>query len=147
MIADCCEIKAEFVFRDEREAQDRALLNLGHTFAHALETYTHYQRWLHGEAVAIGLYCAALLSHELGYLEASHVALVDTLLLKAGLPRRIPTGISLIELQALMQSDKKVKNNVLRFVLMKAPGDCFLEQHVPEALVHKVLTQATQGDE
>lgn len=146
LIADCCRIKATFVQEDERETGRRALLNLGHTFAHALEAYTHYQRWLHGEAVGIGLYCAALLSYQLGYLEEKYLALVDVLLQGANLPRRIPSDFDLNGLQALMLNDKKIQNNVLRFVLMRAPGDCYLETQVTKECLYKVLINAVEGD-
>lgn len=146
LISKCCYIKAEIVEVDERETGRRALLNLGHTFAHALEAYTHYQRWLHGEAVAIGLYCAALLSHQLGHLDKASLVLVDTLLTSAKLPTRIPKDIDLLNLQTLMMKDKKVKNKTLRFVLMRALGDCYLETGVTEKNLRHVLIEAVQGD-
>jgi len=145
LIAGCCQIKAGFVQEDEREAARRALLNLGHTFAHALEAYTHYQCWLHGEAVAIGLYCAALLSYQLGYLDQENLDLVDGLLLKAGLPRRIPEQIDLRVLQGLMCHDKKIKNKKLRFVLIRAPGDCYLDERVTDDCIYQALTGAVKG--
>lgn len=144
LILQCCSIKAEFVQADERENGRRALLNLGHTFAHALESYTHYQRWLHGEAVAIGLYCAALLSHQLGYLVEADLALLDTLLAAAKLPRRIPAEIDLLALQALMLKDKKVKNKLLRFVLIRKPGDCYLDSEVSQGSLSQVLKSAIE---
>ena len=146
LIAQCCSIKAEIVAEDERETGRRALLNLGHTFAHALEADTNYKRWLHGEAVAIGLYCAALLSHQLGYLDKMGLALVDALLTSAKLPNRIPKDINLKNLQTLMMKDKKVKNKTLRFVLMRALGNCYLETGVTEKDLRKVLIEAVQGD-
>ena len=112
LIAQCCRIKARIIQQDERESTgQRALLNLGHTFAHALEAVTHYERWLHGEAVAIGLYCAARLSHNLGCLSLADVNQVDALLQHAGLPRRIPSDISLSAMYELMYQDKKVQKN------------------------------------
>lgn len=147
LIAQCCNIKAAIVHEDEREVGTRALLNLGHTFAHALEAYTHYERWLHGEAVAIGLYCAGLLSHQLGYLDKASLTLVESLLTAAKLPCRIPKEIDLLELQKLMFKDKKVKNKTLRFVLMRAPGDCYLETGITQESLRRVLIEAVQGDE
>lgn len=146
LIAHCCEIKAGIVSQDEKESGCRALLNLGHTFAHALEACTHYQRWLHGEAVAIGLYCAALLSHQLGYITKTDLDFVDKLLANAKLPRRIPKDLDLLNLQAMMFNDKKVKNNTLRFILIKAFGDCYLENGVTKEDLRRVLKEATQGD-
>ena len=146
LIAHCCRIKAAFVQEDEREQGRRALLNLGHTFAHALEAATNYQRWLHGEAVAIGLYCAALLSNQIGHLDKSSVVLIDTLLQKANLPHRIPKDIDIDLLQTLMLKDKKVKNKMVRFVLIRAPGDCYLESDVASSSVRDVLIEAIEGD-
>ncbi len=146
LIARCCQIKAGFVEEDEKETGRRALLNLGHTFAHALEAYTHYQRWLHGEAVAIGLYCATLLSWQMGYIESTTLALVDSLLNKAKLPSRIPKDIDLIHLQALMFNDKKISNKMLRVVLIRRPGDCYLESGVPEESLRQVLMNAVEGE-
>ncbi len=139
LIAECCEIKAQFVQEDELETGRRALLNLGHTFAHALEAYTHYQRWLHGEAVAIGLYCAALLSHQLGYLNHTALTDLDTMLAQAMLPCRIPDDIDLKLLYTLMFNDKKIQNKRLRFVLMRSPGDCYLDDSVTEEQLRHVL--------
>ena len=146
LIAHCCRIKAAFVQEDEKEHGRRALLNLGHTFAHALEAATNYQRWLHGEAVAIGLYCAALLSNQLGHLDKASLLLIDSLLHRANLPRRIPKDIDIDVLQTLMLKDKKVKNKMVRFVLIRAPGDCYLESDVTSSSVRDVLKKAIEGD-
>lgn len=143
LIAKCCRIKANIVQEDEQELTGkRALLNLGHTFAHALEAATNYECWLHGEAVAIGLYCAALLSHQLGYLSQTDVLLVDDLLKLVGLPCRIPSELSLTELYKLMHQDKKVLHNKLRFVLIKKFGDCYVEAGAQEQDVMRVLADA-----
>jgi len=147
LVGQCCEIKSQFVQEDERETGCRALLNLGHTFAHALEAYTHYQRWLHGEAVAIGLYCVALLSHQLGYLDAKSLASVDLLLRALQLPRRIPKGLDLEQLHSLMFNDKKIKNKAIHFVLMRAFGDCYLDSRVTEEQVRHLLISAVEGEE
>lgn len=142
LILQCCRIKANFVEADEREQGSRVLLNLGHTFAHALEAITNYDRWLHGEAVGIGLYCAVLLSCQLGRLQQDALTVVDGLLEAAHLPRRIPDTIDLVRLQALMGNDKKIKNNQLRFVLMRAFGDCYLDSTVTEKCLSQVLLRA-----
>ncbi|KTD16417.1 3-dehydroquinate synthase [Legionella jordanis] len=147
VIKDCCQIKANYVEQDEFEQfGQRALLNLGHTFAHALESITHYERWLHGEAVAIGLYCAALLSHRCGLLDEAMVKLVNDMLSLAHLPRRIPRDVSLEAMRRAMSQDKKIKNKKLRFILMKAPGDCYIEEKVEDDLVFSVLQAAVEGD-
>lgn len=146
LIARCCAIKARFVETDEKEKGQRALLNLGHTFAHALESYTHYQQWLHGEAVAIGLYCAAVLSHKIGLIDEQLVAQVEQMLQNAGLPHKIPRSINLEKLRELMGLDKKIKNNRLRFVLIKAPGDCYLEDQITEESLYNTLVAAVEGE-
>lgn len=146
LIAHCCSIKAKFVEADEKEHGQRALLNLGHTFAHALEAYTNYQQWLHGEAVAIGLYCAAVLSHEIGFINAQLVKQVERMLRDAGLPHKIPRNVDLGKLRALMSLDKKIKNNCLRFVLIKNPGDCYLDDEISENSLYKTLIAAVEGE-
>lgn len=146
IISQCCQIKAEFVQEDERETGLRALLNLGHTFAHALEAYTHYKRWLHGEAVAIGLYCAALLSYQCKGLDKNTLSLLDQMLTWAGLPSRIPADIELDRLRLLMSQDKKVKNKQLRFILMKAIGDCYIDDEITENQLFLTLQTAMTGD-
>ncbi|MBA2709803.1 MAG: 3-dehydroquinate synthase [Tatlockia sp.] len=145
IISQCCQIKTKFVQEDERETGLRALLNLGHTFAHALEAYTNYRRWLHGEAVAIGLYCATWLSRQQLGLDESSLRIVDEMLLRAKLPRRIPDDIDLNVLRGLMSQDKKIKNNRLRFVLMKAFGDCYLDDQVSEENLKISLQNSVKG--
>ncbi len=146
LIAECCRIKAEIVRQDEKEKGQRALLNLGHTFGHALEAQTNFQRWLHGEAVAIGLYCAALLSQRLGYVDNAFVSHIENMLIQAKLPHKIPKNIDLNELRALMSLDKKIKNNVLCFVLIRDAGGCFMSSEVSESLLNQTLLDATEGD-
>lgn len=146
IIRECCRIKARFVKEDERESGSRALLNLGHTVGHALETESQYKRWLHGEAVAIGLYCAALLSYESQCLEWSDVELIDKLLHMAKLPSRIPKTSDLKAIEALMAQDKKIKNNKLRFILIKAMGSCYVEENLTNLSLQTVLTRALEGE-
>jgi 3-dehydroquinate synthase len=142
IIEQCCRIKAQFVIDDEREIGSRALLNLGHTFAHALEAYTQYQVWLHGEAVAIGLFCAALLSCKLGLIDALLVKQIEQMLAYSGLPHKIPKDINLEKLKDLMSLDKKIKNNCLRFVVIKKPGDCYLSDSVLDEYLQETLKDA-----
>ncbi|MFH1498624.1 MAG: 3-dehydroquinate synthase [Verrucomicrobiota bacterium] len=125
VIRRCCEIKAGIVAADEREtAKDggRALLNLGHTFGHAIEQVTGYGAYLHGEAVAVGLCAAARLSQKLGYIDAAAVARVDAVVSAHGLPVRLREPLPLEPLLAAMSRDKKVRAGVLRFVVMTALG-------------------------
>jgi 3-dehydroquinate synthase len=146
LIAKCCRIKADIVRQDEKETGLRALLNLGHTFAHALETLSAYKRWLHGEAVAIGLYCAVLLSVKLGYAKLSLAEKVAHMLSCAGLAYKIPVGIDVEQLCDKMMLDKKIKDKRLQFVLLEAPGACFLNSEVPERLLKETLIEAFEGD-
>lgn len=146
VIQECCQIKARYVEADERESGLRALLNLGHTFAHALEASTNYQRWLHGEAVAIGLYCAAILSYKLELANGKLVAEVKQMLEYAGLPYQIPRDLDLGHLMALMRLDKKVKEDSLRFVVLKAPGDCCLYDRVTKECLTDTLITALEGE-
>ena len=125
VIRRCCEIKAGIVAADEREtAKDggRALLNLGHTFGHAVEQVAGYGAYLHGEAVAVGLCAAARLSQKLGYIGDAEVARVDAVVAAHGLPARLREPLALEPLLAAMSRDKKVRAGVLRFVVMTAPG-------------------------
>lgn len=145
LIASCCRIKASIVAVDEKETGVRALLNLGHTVAHALEAYTQYQYWLHGEAVAIGLYSAAILSYHRGVLALETVQQVERMLLLAQLPHKIPNSFDLMQLKQLMSLDKKVKNGRLRFILIRKPGDCYLEDQITENDVYKALVASVEG--
>lgn len=145
-IGNCCQIKANLVQQDEREAGVRALLNLGHTIGHALEAYTQYNRWLHGEAVAIGLYAIALLSHEHCGLDRQGIEQIDELLRLADLPRRIPADINLDKLRLLMNADKKIKRNQLRFILIRALGTCYLTDDVSDTQLLTVLQAAVEGE-
>jgi 3-dehydroquinate synthase len=117
-----CANKARIVALDERESGPRALLNLGHTFGHAIETALGYGRWLHGEAVGAGLCMAADLSCRLGWLPAADRDRVIALVARAGLPTRLPAQLTPADFQRLMAHDKKVQAGRLRLVLLKAIG-------------------------
>jgi len=125
VVRRCCAIKAGIVEADERETAKeggRALLNLGHTFGHAIEQVTGYGVYLHGEAVAVGLVAAARLSQKLGYIEAAGVARVEAVLASHQLPTRLRGPLALAPLTAAMARDKKVRAGGLRFVVLKALG-------------------------
>lgn len=117
-----CSIKAAIVAADERESGQRALLNLGHTFGHAIETGTGYGAWLHGEAVATGMLMAADLSARHQWLPAADVVRIERLLQRAGLPVRPPESMGAADFMKLMALDKKVVDGGLRLVLLKAIG-------------------------
>ena len=116
-----CADKAAIVAEDEREAGRRALLNLGHTFGHAIETGMGYGEWLHGEAVGAGMCMAARLSQRLGWMPAEEVARVERLVAAAGLPTQ-PPPLGADRFEALMAVDKKVQSGQLRLVLLRGIG-------------------------
>jgi 3-dehydroquinate synthase len=139
-----CEIKAEIVAADEREQGRRALLNLGHTFGHAIETATGYGEWLHGEAVAAGMVLAADLSRRLGWLDESDVGRVRDLLRRAGLPVSAP-AIGAERALELMGMDKKVLAGRIRLVLLKRPGEAVVTGDCPAAALHATLAEHFGG--
>ena len=120
-----CENKAAVVAADERESGERALLNLGHTFGHAIETGLGFGTWLHGEAVAAGTVLAARLSERMGLLTANDVDRIARLLVRAGLPIEAPS-LGQDRYLELMGHDKKVENGRLRLVLLKSLGKAFM---------------------
>ncbi|WP_295404354.1 3-dehydroquinate synthase [uncultured Thiocystis sp.] len=123
VIQRSCEIKAEIVAADELEAGQRALLNFGHTFGHAIETGMGYGQWLHGEAVAVGMCMAADLSARLGWLSDTDLERVRRLVASAGLPVDPPPEVSAERFLELMAVDKKVLNGQLRLVLLRQLGE------------------------
>jgi 3-dehydroquinate synthase len=140
VIRRSCEIKAEIVARDERETGDRALLNLGHTFGHAIESATHYTQWLHGEAVGAGLLMAARMSHECGLVDAPDVARLKRLLERTGLPTHI-AGVEPNAALDHMRIDKKVKGGRMRLVLMRSIGQSFVTAEYPEPALTRTLAE------
>jgi 3-dehydroquinate synthase len=133
-----CEIKARIVAADEREHGQRALLNLGHTFGHAIETAAGYGEWLHGEAVAMGMLIAADMSQRLGYIGAADVARVRELLGRAGLPTTAP-AIGAARALDLMGMDKKVQQGRIRLVLMRKLGEGVVTGEYPAAALQATL--------
>ncbi len=121
-----CECKAAIVTEDERESGIRAILNLGHTFGHAIETHTGYSEWLHGEAVAAGMLMATDLSERLGYLGYNDSVRLRQLLIRARLPVNPPEGMTPVHFKALMAVDKKNVHGSLRLVLLRSVGDAFV---------------------
>lgn len=139
-IAACARIKADIVSGDERESGPRRHLNLGHTFAHAIETATGYRRYRHGEAVAIGLCMAVDLSIRLGHCPAALLPELKALLKRLGLPTRARSIRPSVILAALAY-DKKKKGNRNRFVLIRRPGQVFVTDRVPPVLVRQVIKE------
>ncbi len=121
-IVRSCRNKAEVVSADELETGQRALLNLGHTFGHAIETGLGYGVWLHGEAVGAGMCLAARLSARLGWLDAAALERIEALVRRAGLPVRAPAALSVAELRERMAVDKKAREGGVRLVLLEDVG-------------------------
>lgn len=147
-IEQSCRNKAELVMADEFEKGQRALLNLGHTFGHAIETATNYTHWLHGEAVSAGMYMAALLSCSLGWIKQKDVDFVKQQLVLANLPLYPPDTIDEQQFMNLMSVDKKVLDNKIRLVLLKAIGQAVISDDFDaNKLSHMLQTiQRTPGD-
>jgi 3-dehydroquinate synthase len=127
----CCTIKAGVVSRDERETGERALLNLGHTFGHAIEQVTGFGPWLHGEAVGVGLAMAAGMSQRAGWLPAADAARLDALLARLGLRTEARGAVTPQAARAAMQLDKKVQGGRVRLVLLKGIGQAFVTADWP----------------
>lgn len=149
-VAASCQAKAAIVVRDEREDGERALLNLGHTFAHALERFVDYDgtRLVHGEAVAIGLVLAARFSVRLGVCPGQDAGRIAAHLAQVGLPTRIadipgasPTTAMLVD---AMGQDKKVSRGALTFILMSGIGAAFIKRDVDVNEVTAFLDEALQ---
>jgi 3-dehydroquinate synthase len=134
-----CENKAEVVVADEKEGGVRALLNLGHTFGHAIESGMGYGNWLHGEAVAAGTVLAADLSRRMGWLSEADVERTRNLFKLAGLPVIAP-DLGVEKYLDLMGLDKKVEGGKIRFILLRAIGEGVVTADVPEALLKEALS-------
>ena len=137
-IRRCCEIKAEVVAGDERETAARALLNLGHTFGHAIEAGLSYGTWLHGEAVAAGTVMAARLSQAMGMLTEADEQRVRMLLERAHLPVVAP-DLGVDRYLQLMGLDKKVEGGKLRLILLRSIGEAYVTADFPQAGLRRVL--------
>ncbi|PWG64819.1 3-dehydroquinate synthase [Sediminicurvatus halobius] len=133
-----CRNKAAIVVEDEREAGRRALLNLGHTFGHAIEAATGYGPWLHGEAIAAGQCMAAWMSAELGWITPADYERVAALFARAGLPTR-PPGIGGAAFRRHMAVDKKARDGQLRLVLLRRPGEAVVTGDYPATALTATL--------
>ena len=145
-IARCCQIKADVVARDETEKGDRALLNLGHTFGHAIETHLGYGNWLHGEAVSTGMMMAAELSEQLGDISVADVSRLEKLLARANLPTLSPDSMQPEDYLPHMMRDKKVLAGKLRLVLLKSLGQAYIATDTDKDLVLNAIKRCTQMD-
>ena len=139
IIKRSCQSKADIVAADEYEAGKRALLNLGHTFGHAIETEMGYGNWLHGEAVATGMCMAARMSQILGWISSKDVDRVENLLSKAGLPITPPEQMTKESFLKTMSVDKKVKNGVMTLILLKKLGEAIICNHYGEDKLNQLF--------
>jgi len=137
-IHESCRIKAEIVGADEREHGDRALLNFGHTFGHAIENAMGYGQWLHGEAVAAGMVVAVDVSRRLHRVDAADVERLRTLVARAGLPTVAP-ALGFDRWMALMGRDKKVVAGTVRYILLDALGRASIDSAVPDDVLRAAL--------
>ena len=137
-IVTSCRNKADIVALDERETGLRALLNFGHTFGHAIEAGLGFGAWLHGEAVACGMVLAAKVSQCLGLIDPHDVTRVVRLLSRAALPITRP-DLGFERYLQLMGHDKKVEGGKTRFVLLRAIGDAYVTDKVPESMLRAAL--------
>src|SRR5260221_1059691 len=142
-ISRSCEIKATVVARDEREHDLRAILNFGHTFGHAIEAATGYEKYLHGEAVALGMIIAADLSCRMGLVDAAVKERLGDTLARAGLPTEAPR-IGAARAYELMQMDKKVLGGALRLVLLEKLGRAIVTDQYPKAALESTLAEHFQ---
>ncbi len=141
IVRQCCALKAAVVQDDELETKasgGRALLNLGHTFGHAVEQVTGYKRYLHGEGVGLGLVAAAKLSERLGLLPAGEAARIEIVVAAHRLPVRLDPALEVAALMTAMQRDKKVRAGKLRFVVLEAIGRAATKDDVPADVVEAV---------
>lgn len=143
VIARCCQIKAEVVGQDEKEAGLRAILNFGHTIGHGLEAISQYGKYLHGEAISIGQVAAARVSSELTGLPAADVDRIAAIFAATGLPTEVKLNATQTKrLFAAMKLDKKVSGGEIKFVLAESIGRVKIGQSVPDAAVRRALRKS-----
>ena len=140
MIARCCAIKAEIVAIDERESGLRAILNLGHTFGHAIEAEKGYGNWLHGEAVSTGIVLASAVATKMNWLEASEFSRIESLLQAFDLPTVAPSGMAYDDFVRHMRHDKKVQAGQLFFVIPKGIGKALVTNEISEEVLRIILS-------
>lgn len=146
LVCRSCKNKAEVVVADETEQGERALLNLGHTFGHAIETGMGYGEWLHGEAVSAGTMMAAQLSFELGWLSSYDFKRIEDLYIRAGLPTFGPARLLPDAYLELMAHDKKVKDGRIRLILLRSIGCAEIIADVDSGLVLRSIEKRTASN-
>ncbi len=138
-ICRCCEIKAEVVAQDERESGIRALLNLGHTFGHAIEAELGYGKWLHGEAVSAGIILASQVAMQKNWLSETEFRRIKSLLEAFDLPVNKPDSMNFDDFMRHMRRDKKVIAGSIRFIIPKGIGTAVVTKDVSEAVLRNIL--------
>lgn len=144
IIKRSCEIKAEVVSKDEKEMGLRAILNYGHTIGHAIETATGYTRYLHGEAVAIGMHLEARLSLMLNFIDGNQAARIKTLIDSYGLPSEMPVDININSILSSMQLDKKAVAGELKFILPEKIGVAKIYKGIPTENMKAVINKCSR---
>jgi len=139
IIRRSCEIKSDVVSKDERESGLRAILNYGHTIGHAVETLTGYKKYLHGEAVAVGMYMEAKLSHQLGLINNEEVLRIKALISSYELPSEMPGEIEISDLIETMQIDKKTVAGKMHFVLPEKVGSVKIHREIAAEEIKRLL--------
>ena len=139
ILTHSCQAKADVVGKDEKEAGLRAILNYGHTIGHAVESLTGYRVVNHGEAVAIGMVAAGQIAVELGLWQKAETERQDALIEKTGLPTKLPSGVDIEAIIEALQTDKKVKDGKVRFVLPTQIGAVTVTDQVPSDTIRQVL--------
>src|SRR5208282_2892632 len=139
LIQRSCQIKAEVVSKDERESGLRAILNYGHTIGHAVETETGYSKYLHGEAVAMGMCLAARLSEALGLMESACAERIKSVVSAYGLPSELPKDRDSDKLISLISMDKKATAGEIKFILPKNIGNVVIHSGVDLKILKRVM--------
>ena len=134
-----CQDKADVVAADERESGKRALLNLGHTFGHAIEASAGYGKWLHGEAVGTGMLMAADLSMRMGWIDETDLRRTEDIIDRAALPTRAPAYMDYKHFMERMSVDKKVRNGKINFVLLKAIGEAVVTNQFDDGQLRETI--------
>jgi 3-dehydroquinate synthase len=135
-----CQIKQDVVMRDEKEKGERALLNFGHTFGHAVEHCLGYGEWLHGEAVALGMYMAAHCSHDRGYINDVDFERISQLLTRVGYADRLPEKVTTGEILEAMTHDKKVYKDKLNLILLSSIGSAVIKDDATQGELEQIIT-------
>ncbi len=139
IIKRSCEIKAKIVSKDERESGLRSVLNYGHTIGHAIETATGYTRYLHGEAVAVGMCLEAEISNKLRFMDYAEVNRIKSLVELYGLPSKIPQDIDKNNILSSMELDKKAVAGELKFILPERIGKVRIHKGISESIIREIL--------